>query len=116
MKAVTNGDVDVYRAAAVSFDEDTDENVVSKRFVTEILNKPYYTTIEKEMRSACRTTKEVDGYTELVFCTLDNSRGIHTALFYISSEYSPQYDIVMGREGIKQLYAKGGSKRTKRAR
>ena len=80
----------------LSYDEATDENVVSRQLVIEILNKPIH-PIKKEMRSAFRTAKDVDGYTELVWCMAQSSKRIYTGLFYVSSDYSPRYDVVLGR-------------------
>ena len=86
----------------LSYDEATDENVVSRQLVIEILNKPIH-PINKDMRSAFRTTKDVDGYTELVWRMAQNSKRMHTGLFYVSSDYSPRYDMVLGRDATKQL-------------
>ncbi|KAF2193866.1 hypothetical protein K469DRAFT_549545, partial [Zopfia rhizophila CBS 207.26] len=96
------------RAAALSFDADSDENFVSRRLVTEILNKPIH-PINKEARSTFRT-RDVDGYTDLVWCMENNSRRIYTMRFYVTSEYSPRYDVVLGKNGREHLSRQKSSK------
>jgi hypothetical protein len=104
VQAAADGNADIWRAAALSFDEDTDENVVSRQLVTEILRRPIY-PLNKEMRAATQTSKNVDGYTELVWCMANNSRRIHTSLAFVSAEYSPRYDVVLGRDDMKHMEA-----------
>lgn len=113
VQAATDGNADIWRAAGLSFDEDTDENVVSRQFVTEILRIPIH-PLNKEMRAATQTSKNVDGYIEIVWCTANNSRRIYTSLAFVSTEYSPQYDVVLGRDGIKHMEAPRSSSATHR--
>ncbi|KAK7190717.1 hypothetical protein PSPO01_02880 [Paraphaeosphaeria sporulosa] len=87
----------IWKSAAVSYDASTDENVVSRYLVTEVLKKPIY-PVNEEKRRSYRTTKDVSGYTELVWC-VDNSRHVQSTEFFVSSEYRPRYDVVFGRIG-----------------
>ena len=55
------------------------------------------------MRAATQTSKNVDGYTELVWCMANNSRRVYTSLAFVSTEYNPRYDVILGRDGIKHM-------------
>ncbi|KAF1970508.1 hypothetical protein BU23DRAFT_473830, partial [Bimuria novae-zelandiae CBS 107.79] len=88
------------RSAAVSYDDSTDENVVSRYLATEILNKPIY-PIDDEKRRSVRTSKNVNGYTELVWC-VEHSRHVQSTEFLVSSDYRPRYDVVFGKKEPRQ--------------
>jgi hypothetical protein len=97
-------DAGVRRAAEPSFDDSVDEAVISRRLVTEILNaSAQIRPLDKETASTLRTTKEVNGYIYLKWCTIDGSGTDFRTLFYVSSEYQPRFDVVLGREGTKLL-------------
>jgi hypothetical protein len=89
----------IWRSAAVSYDDSTNENVVSRYLVTEILKKPIH-PIDDESRRSYRTKKDVNGYTELVWC-VENSRHVQSTEFFVSTDYRPRYDVVFGRIGSK---------------
>ena len=76
--------------------------MVSRQLVTEILNGPIY-PIKKEMRSIDQTSKVVDGYTELEWCTRKYPKAVRKTVCFVSSEYSPRYDVVLGRDYIEYV-------------
>jgi len=97
-------DAGVWRAAKPSFDDSSDEAFISRQLVTEILTaSDQIRPLDKEMRSALRTTKDVYGYIDRRWRPINGSGREYRTLFYVSSEYQPRYDVVLGRDGIKLL-------------
>lgn len=76
--------------------------MVSRQLITEILNGPIY-PIKKEMRSIDQTSKAVDGYTELEWCSRKNPKVVRKTVCFVSSEHTPRYDVVLGRDYIEYV-------------
>ncbi|KAF9738372.1 hypothetical protein PMIN01_03655 [Paraphaeosphaeria minitans] len=84
INANSDNGIHIWKSAAVSYDGSTDENVVSRYLVTEVLKKPIH-PVNEEKRILYRTTKDINGYTELVWC-VSNSRHVQSTEFFVSSE------------------------------
>jgi hypothetical protein len=54
------------------------------------------------MRTRLRT-REVDGYIELSWWPKDDSEKEHRTLFYVSSESTPGFDVILGKQEAKLL-------------
>jgi hypothetical protein len=91
----------IWRAAVLSFDGDAEESLASRRLITEVLRKPIH-PIQQELPSSFRS-KNVDGYTDLVWCVHSVSRQPLETRFYVTAEYNPRYDVVLGRRDIQEF-------------
>jgi hypothetical protein len=97
--SATNADnSDSWRTGILSFRKTSKVNLASKAFVTTTLNKPIY-RVDEATRLATGN-KDVEGYTDLIWYMDDHT---YTTRFFVTSEYNPPYDVVLGKQGMEQL-------------
>jgi hypothetical protein len=97
-----------WESAVLSFDMNSAENRVSQKLLAEVLALPIH--LHKEGRSSTARHKigrSVDGnrdqYIQLRWCTGQDTKKIRKNQFYLSSEYDPPFDVVLGKKDTTKL-------------
>jgi len=92
---------DVWRIARLSFDFDTDVNLISPRLVTEVLGL-VITPLEHKDEYGKGQNKRFQGYVDLTWCFYTSRKICGPMRWMVTTAYDPPFDAVLGRKDYKK--------------
>lgn len=104
MKSQTHDGRETWRAAILSYDRNTSQNIISYRIVTEVLNIQMRLIDQdtKGHRSLNSYGEEIAGIILLEW-RLEGSRELgNRTWFYVTTTDNPAYDVVVGRDAAEK--------------
>ncbi|KAF2799791.1 hypothetical protein K505DRAFT_320929 [Melanomma pulvis-pyrius CBS 109.77] len=101
IRSSTKESAENWRVAELSFDPTSDNNIISRKLVSTVLEIPIYPMSQCSTDSA-QFNKEainIKEYVDIVWRSDDAPKNVlGPTRFWVSSEYDPPYDAVLGKE------------------
>jgi hypothetical protein len=104
MRSQTSSKAETWRAAILSCDQNSNQNIVAQWVVTRVLNEHVQPIDEETAAYVQRHAfgEEIAGYIDLVWCPKNEVAKIYKTRFFVTSAHNPPYDAVLGRRDAER--------------